>query len=55
MFSGIVDRTFCFDYIYSNVLFVLNRACDKKGVRSGSGRKKKKMKQRSLFDETWNL
>ena len=42
VFSGIVDRTFCFDYIYSNVLFVLNRACDKKGVRSGSGRKKKK-------------
>ena len=53
VFSGIVDRTFCFDYIYSNVLFVLNRACDKKGVRSGSGRKKKKNEATISF--WWDL
>ena len=30
VFSGIVDWTFCFDYIYDNVLFIRNRECDKK-------------------------
>ena len=42
VFSGIVDWTFCFDYIYNNVLFVRYRECDKKVVPSGSERRKTK-------------
>ena len=42
VFSGIVDRTFFFDYIYNNVLFSRNRECDKKGVHSVTERRKTK-------------
>ena len=42
VFSGIMDRTFCFDYIYSNVLFVRYRECHKKSVPSGSEPRKTK-------------
>ena len=52
VFSGIVDQTFCFDYIYNQskyVLFVWNREYDKKGIRSGGERRKTKNEAATSF------